>query len=818
MKKIKLFALAVFAMLSTNVFAEIGEESATTVFRYRITADATAATPTTEAIPGEAMILGFVADYQIPTTAVEIPATVNHATNSGLQYKVTAIAAEAFENVAADFSFAKATNLVTINAGAFTGTKIATLDLTKTKVAEIVNIFGTVIAADETNVENKTLTTVKLPNAWTSISGTAFVNCTALTTVDFGTAPEFVDPTADEPMPFGPQTIDAGAFAKTAIGTLDLSKTKVVAINALFGTTIAAENAIKYSSLTTVKLPAAWTTIAENAFANCDKLETIDFGTVSAANLAAELFTQTINTSALAGTGVTALDFSKTKVTAVPNTLLYDGDVIKKNTSLATVTINKLMATEGLVNIGTAFSACEALTTFSGLDAKTTGEAPAAIFTKIPANAFKGDKLLATINTSTIAEFGASAFEGCAALTSIKLDAATTIGAAAFKESGLTAVEIPGTVGYINANTFKDCAALATVTFKHNTKAPEADGDPELQDFYGIGAYAFYGTAFTKITIPSTIKAGEETQDGKIGDRAFADSKVAEFTMEPTAPLAAGEQVNDNAFVGCDAVLFYTTEPYVEKNEVAPKKCTYKTTAAPVIVEDNELGATESKKTSQAGKYYVKFKNTTGGKIKVLTTDAKVYAAYLDADNKVLNMQLFKSNGGYYHIAANDVVLMLTNKAKVKYTASEIASAKGSSWVAVTGSEGAVDEVNQLKYVTDEAGQLRSDIEAEAPAATPDIYGWINSATYGYGFQKITSGKTFPQGTLYVLAAAPADGAEARVIWRDENGNIEDETTAIKGIVEAKAENGVIYNVAGQKVNASYKGLVIKDGKKYMKK
>ena len=55
------------------------------------------------------------------------------------------------------------------------------------------------------------------------------------------------------------------------------------------------------------------------------------------------------------------------------------------------------------------------------------------------------------------------------------------------------------------------------------------------------------------------------------------------------------------------------------------------------------------------------------------------------------------------------------------------------------------------------------------------------------------------------------------MIWRDEFGNIEAETTAIQGIVEAKAENGMIYNVAGQKVNASYKGLVIKDGKKYMK-
>ena len=40
---------------------------------------------------------------------------------------------------------------------------------------------------------------------------------------------------------------------------------------------------------------------------------------------------------------------------------------------------------------------------------------------------------------------------------------------------------------------------------------------------------------------------------------------------------------------------------------------------------------------------------------------------------------------------------------------------------------------------------------------------------------------------------------------------------AIKSVKAAKAD-GAIYNLAGQKVNASYKGVVIKDGKKYLQK
>ena len=42
--------------------------------------------------------------------------------------------------------------------------------------------------------------------------------------------------------------------------------------------------------------------------------------------------------------------------------------------------------------------------------------------------------------------------------------------------------------------------------------------------------------------------------------------------------------------------------------------------------------------------------------------------------------------------------------------------------------------------------------------------------------------------------------------------------TAIKTVKAGKKFEGAIYNLAGQKVNASYKGVVIKDGKKYIQK
>jgi hypothetical protein len=42
--------------------------------------------------------------------------------------------------------------------------------------------------------------------------------------------------------------------------------------------------------------------------------------------------------------------------------------------------------------------------------------------------------------------------------------------------------------------------------------------------------------------------------------------------------------------------------------------------------------------------------------------------------------------------------------------------------------------------------------------------------------------------------------------------------SAINSVKKAANADGAIYNIAGQKVNASYKGLVIKNGKKYIQK
>ena len=76
-------------------------------------------------------------------------------------------------------------------------------------------------------------------------------------------------------------------------------------------------------------------------------------------------------------------------------------------------------------------------------------------------------------------------------------------------------------------------------------------------------------------------------------------------------------------------------------------------------------------------------------------------------------------------------------------------------------------------------------------------------------FNPVTSG-TIAAGKAY-LKLTETEASKLRVV-------IEGEATAISGIATEKAENGATYNVAGQLVNDNYKGIVIKNGKKYLNK
>lgn len=870
MKKIKLMLVAFFALLSSTMAFAQGE-SATTIFRYSYTAD------------GKATINGFVAGYATADMAtVTITPTVL-STDGSKTYKVTGIASKAFEKNAnikkviitstdvteindafsgcsnlTEIDLSAATGVTTITAGAFVGTKLAKLDLSKTKITTVPALFGTsfykreakdavlwkdtegeaiathnagladavtaagAVTGDQAKAYNKTLTGAK--KAGDKITDAVFV---AKYNASLNPLEGGIELTGDQATAVNEASAaDAEWTNTTYVEGSVLKKADAEKYNATLGliavndnftaTTAAAYNAtltgaittdwnfvtteaaastdekkiwtetynraavatyayvggekeaaitavdpIAYATLTEVSLPETWTTIDMNAFANCSALATINFGTPKSTITA-----HTIGQYAFLGTALTALDFSKLKITgALTANLLIDGVNVTTNATLKTVTLNK---------------------TISNLNGN---------------------------------------FANCTALTTIDLTYVTTLNADEFVGAGLTAITIPTGIATIPARAFKDCKALATVTF-----AKPAEG--EVYTFTSIGEEAFANTAITAFTVPSVMDY--KTANGVVA-KAFADCvKLTSFTYKPTISTGTVQKVvNDKAFLGCeDGIKFYTVKEYAEAaapgaNKVAPTHAEFSYETSPAAPEEEEAKVLTAVKFKNGNnKYFVKYNSMTEN-IKIAKTDGKVYAAYNADDDATIVMQQFKTNGGYYHIAAGDNVIIITDLEKVPYETSTVVGGstftgagaietpgKGSSWLK---SAADASRENMLNYITTEGGVKRSVLEDALPGPGYYIFAWSNT-TSATGWLKITSGSSFPQKTLYIYAKPTEAAASARVIWLDENGFVEDETTSINTIQNVEeAGDATIYNVAGQKVNASYRGLVIKNGKKFMK-
>ena len=74
-------------------------------------------------------------------------------------------------------------------------------------------------------------------------------------------------------------------------------------------------------------------------------------------------------------------------------------------------------------------------------------------------------------------------------------------------------------------------------------------------------------------------------------------------------------------------------------------------------------------------------------------------------------------------------------------------------------------------------------------------------------------------GSNYQLTV-DQDGSKVVITFNEETKEVNATVTAPTGIANIKAEaaQGKLYNVAGQKVSANYKGIVIVNGKKVLMK
>lgn len=900
-KNFKFFALtALFAGLSMSAFAQ---EKATTVWRYTVSGS-------------DATLIGFVADLSDAGKAdVTIPNQVTDPANASKKYTVKDINEDAFSisgdkaklkklTIAAEkltaipaklvqgcgnlteIDLSNAKELATIPDAAFKGTKIESVDLSKTKVNVIGNLFGT-------NYEY-VATGGTYTKAEANQKNVEYLQKNGLPVVKEG------DPILSTGTFMGYDQINAYYKAwypeAKAIGDdIPMDKAMANAANVLnFGGCVEAGNNVKW----TLETALAW---------NVKYVEgAMDAGYVLD-NVSAGVYNTALGTSKKKGAKLTAneaqaynetlvlnpVTYTKTftgtdyltEVVAIVghdaldddgNYLLYDDDTAYaynlanqpgcfqvgdesgtaftshlqaynwNNENVVPAGKQKVLGETGDVPTGSFYD-------FDGAYTANLNNVPAANQVK-EGDSKAGEKVAAVNNNtlksltlnSTWTAINAGAFENCTALATINFGKAAAsvttqnVGDRAFLGAPITELNLVGSkiywfdsdtfvdadqsyakkvtgnskltsvtfnkdFDYVEDELFANCTALATVTFEdRDIQTESAPGQPVVfkQPFYGIGTRAFAYTAITEFTVPQALDPNSAYE--AVADGAFIGcSKLKKFTymVDENWTTVDPETVSQEAFPGCVKVAYVTTNAniaaFMDLMLDAPKNTYF------VMAADGDFVTpfTPVQYKSNPNKYYIKYISV--GDIMVDKNEAKVYSAYIDAMDGSINMALYQSVGGYYHIGSGDVALIITSNPNLKFEKSSIGSSMMSS-------------TNDMYMVTQKGGVKRAELDYMA-GADAVVFGWVNKAA-GTGWQYISSGEIFPQGSLYIFGAPLAEEGRVKVNWLDENGNIEAQTTGIESIVNVEeTTDDTIYNLQGIRVNADQKGMFIKNGKKFVK-
>lgn len=107
-----------------------------------------------------------------------------------------------------------------------------------------------------------------------------------------------------------------------------------------------------------------------------------------------------------------------------------------------------------------------------------------------------------------------------------------------------------------------------------------------------------------------------------------------------------------------------------------------------------------------------------------------------------------------------------------------------------------------------DATSFATDLKTGATTANGTQYGF--TSVDGAAFKQVKSGEAIPAKKGYIVLNG-ASAAKYSICFGDE-------ATGIQTIEAASAANAAMYNLAGQRVDKAYKGIVIVNGKKYLNK
>ena len=183
-------------------------------------------------------------------------------------------------------------------------------------------------------------------------------------------------------------------------------------------------------------------------------------------------------------------------------------------------------------------------------------------------------------------------------------------------------------------------------------------------------------------------------------------------------------------------------------------------------------------------------------KTETLTTSAGGYATY-SADYAVNYSEL--------GLTAYTLTVDETNKTVTAKAFTGVVPAGGAVLV-----KGTANTTYTLTPATTEGdATFATDLQTGATKADGTQYGFTSKSGTP-AFAQVVSGQDIPAKKGYIVLSG-ASAAKYSICF-------DDEATGIQTIEAASAANGAMYNLAGQRVDKAYKGIVIVNGKKYLNK
>lgn len=729
--------------------------------------------------------------------------------------------------------FASPCNITEIGTGAFIGTSIENLDLTPTKITTLNKLFvGT--APDPTYTT--TLKTVQLPTTLETIVAEALQHSYALNSVDFTGLNKLttiganalgdnvittldlgdcVKLTGVDTNPFVGKTGESGEKNKTlttlvlptkdaapafVLGTGLANLYNLTSVN-LQATTIETVTDLAFEndkSLTALTFPKTLKTITTSAadkapFKGCAKLETLDIpydalttvgdgtnplfleATVGDGTLAAlktlnfftatspdPTFKATIAAAAFANcTGITTVKIAEGKEIGATASLKA-GAIALSNEAASTVVFGKLSAAPEAGFIAGPITAGVQTTVTFGEVAAAQAQSTAIISGNI--GTFTVGKLSAALCVEAIGAASKIVFAG-------EITKALTVAGTRVPNARLTEIDF-GTVKIANTADIIPAAAFDEANAANLTTVSWAPADADIPTALVFNKAAF-GTAAkdaaamisfsTKAGVANLYPAGAGGAGDELDKSLYNVKFVAAAIPAVPVDIKVFGPAGSPSFIGYFA---------------CPAASNYKIAKTQLDEEENEATIT-------------------------------VYSAFVDESDNKLYMDPMQIINGEFVVEKGQVVVIRSTKSfDVKAFTTDDENTMRYHMVGGVGTL-----INDLKYTAeaisaDELGTMYYD-------AGQYVYYLSNPTTTGaISFNILGSSYYLPAKSVYTVRNGIAS-ARMDIVWLDNS----DEATAILDVMNKKAlGNGAIYNLSGQKVNASYKGVVIKNGKTYIQK